>query len=542
MTEHSRFPIRALAALALVAVATGCGGGGSGGGGGGGGGGAAPPPSLRIVTSSLNDAIAGEYYGYLVSATGGSGQWNFRISAGALPSGLVLDALSGNISGTPTGPLGTSNFTVTVMDSGSPPQSASQVFSLDIIDRVRFLTTTLPDAVIGAGYNQAITVAGGTPPYSFSITGSVPPPAGLSMSSAGFITGQATAAAITSPMSVRVLDSSMPQQAVTRMLTIAVPLEILTTALPDADGFELYSHPLAAQGGLPPYYWGFSSGSMPNGNMGVYSSGVIYGTPNGVCSPVTSTFNVYVNNHIYDGVFDVQTLSLTVNPVPFDIATTALPAGLVGFPYNTTVRTRGGALAFAYSTNGALPNGLGPIDSLFGRINGTPTVAGTRTFDVLVTDGCGASDSQALAITIHPVASGRNDSIASATPLGNGSHDASISPGGGPGPVFTPDQDYYVITTTAATVVNVWIRAYGLNSPLDPVVEFVDANGFRLGTCVPPDYNSSCMNDDWVPGSNLDSYLHIRLSGPSTFYVRVLDWRGDARPDLTYQIVINGVT
>jgi hypothetical protein len=230
-----------------------------------------------------------------------------------------------------------------------------------------------------------------------------------------------------------------------------------------------------------------------------------------------------------------------VNPLPLDIRNIALPGGLVGFPYLTMVRTRGGALPFNFTTNGALPDGLGPIVFFDGRISGGPTSAGASAFEVGVSDGCAANATRPFSITINQPGVGRNDSIATATPLGNASFIASISPSGPSNTVFSPDQDYYVITTGAATSVGVVISANSIGSRLDSVVEFVDAGGTRLNLCVPPDYNSPCMNDDSNPGANLDSELWIRVANATTFYVRVVDWRGDGRPDFSYHISIVGV-
>ena len=49
------------------------------------------------------------------------------MSAGALPDGLALDAGTGVISGTPAGPVGVADFTISVQDSSAPPQDG--VFS-----------------------------------------------------------------------------------------------------------------------------------------------------------------------------------------------------------------------------------------------------------------------------------------------------------------------------------------------------------------------------------------------------------------------------
>ncbi len=160
-----------------------------------------------------------------------------------------------------------------------------------------------------------------------------------------------------------------------------------------------------------------------------------------------------------------------------------------------------------------------------------------------MTDNCGDSAARMLSITINAAALGRNNSIATATPLplGNATFSASISPSGNPNTFFAPDEDYYRITTQGPLRVTIDINAQVLGSPIDSVIEFVDASGVRLNTCVAPAFNSPCMSDDEVLGVQLDSFLEIQISAGlgATFYLHVVDWRGDARPDLTYNIVMS---
>jgi hypothetical protein len=140
-----------------------------------------------------------------------------------------------------------------------------------------------------------------------------------------------------------------------------------------------------------------------------------------------------------------------------------------------------------------------------------------------------------------PPVSGRNDSIGTATTLTNGSFAASISPSGHPSTVFNPDEDFYGITTTATSTVTIDIDAEVNGSPMDSVIEIVDANGLRLNTCSAPNFNSPCMNDDETPGDNLDSLLQVQVTGATTFYVHVVEFRGDARPDHLYTIVVSRI-
>lgn len=231
-------------------------------------------------------------------------------------------------------------------------------------------------------------------------------------------------------------------------------------------------------------------------------------------------------------------------PPALNISTVTLAAGTVGAAYNQTISATGGTGARSFGVSaGALPAGL-TLAAATGVVSGMPAgPAGASNFTVTVTDSGSPqqSDSQALSITINASATGRNDSIATATTIGNGSFAASISPSGHPNSVFNPDQDFYRIATTAASTVTVNIDAQINGSPLDPVIEIVNAAGARLNTCVSPGFNSPCVHDDEVGGVERDSFLQVQVGGGTTFFVRVLDWRGDARPDLTYTIIISGV-
>lgn len=234
-------------------------------------------------------------------------------------------------------------------------------------------------------------------------------------------------------------------------------------------------------------------------------------------------------------------------PGVLNITTAALAGGTIGVTYSQSISASGGTGARSFSVSaGALPAGLA-LAAASGVISGTPAgPAGQSSFTITVTDS-GApqqSDAQALTITVNAVAMGRNDSIATATLIGNGDFAASISPSGNPNTVFSPDQDFYRIVTTAASTITVDIDAQINGSPLDPVIEIVNASGVRLNTCALPgsgSFTSPCVHDDEVAGVVRDPLLRVQVGGGATIFVRLLDWRGDARPDQTYLIRISGV-
>jgi hypothetical protein len=139
--------------------------------------------------------------------------------------------------------------------------------------------------------------------------------------------------------------------------------------------------------------------------------------------------------------------------------------------------------------------------------------------------------------------------------IDNGQFDASLSPYIDP-PGNAPsaaDNDYYrLVSLSGATVhVETFATRGCCGLPTDTVLEVVDGNNSRLASCNQPEgttvnFSSPCINDDLSSdGSVLDSALDVKVPGPAntptTLYVHVLDWRGDARPDMRYSLWVNGV-
>jgi uncharacterized protein (DUF1800 family) len=104
---------RALAATVLLGfLLAACGGGGTGApGGGGGGGGPVPPANLAYASSPVLYRTDGPVAPNAAQWTGGTPD-TFSVLP-ALPAGLVLDPTTGTISGTPTAPATSADYTVT---------------------------------------------------------------------------------------------------------------------------------------------------------------------------------------------------------------------------------------------------------------------------------------------------------------------------------------------------------------------------------------------------------------------------------------------
>lgn len=88
-------------------------------------------PPLSITTTALPAASVGTSYGSQIQATGGQPAYSFSVVGGALPAGLTLNS-DGTVTGVPTGPTGTSSFTVKVLDSALPSQSFTKVLTITV--------------------------------------------------------------------------------------------------------------------------------------------------------------------------------------------------------------------------------------------------------------------------------------------------------------------------------------------------------------------------------------------------------------------------
>jgi hypothetical protein len=249
------------------------------------------PAALSLSTSNLPDGTVGVPYSATIGAAGGTSPYNCTITAGTLPAGLTLSGCT--VSGTPT-TAGSSTVTVKVDDSGSPQQTTSGPETIVINPAALTLTNTLPNGTVGVVYSAPIDAAGGTTPYTCSISsGSLP--AGLTLSGCT-VAGTPTAAG-SSTVTVTVTDASNPTKTVSQSETITINPSgtlSLTATLPIAIVGVPYSYTLQATGGTPPYTYSLTAGSLPPG-ITLQSNGVISGTPT---QPGASSFTATVTDNI----------------------------------------------------------------------------------------------------------------------------------------------------------------------------------------------------------------------------------------------------
>ncbi|MEQ1862007.1 MAG: Ig domain-containing protein [Chthoniobacteraceae bacterium] len=134
--------------------------------------------------------------------------------------------------------------------------------------------SSLPPASVGQPYSQTLTATGGVEPYTWTIVSGAPPQ-GITLSSAGVLSGTPIAA-ISTGFTVRVIDSD--GNTVTKMFTLSAGILISPITLPWGSVNFPYFRQLSATGGTTPYTWAIASGALPPG-LHLTSAGAISGFP-----------------------------------------------------------------------------------------------------------------------------------------------------------------------------------------------------------------------------------------------------------------------
>ncbi len=150
-------------------------------------------PLSYVATQNVVSPVTGSPYAIQLSAEGGLPPYRWLLIGGALPAGLSLSP-SGVISGTPTS-TGTFAYAVAVNDSKGATAGGSISGTMNASGVVPF-DISQPLLLPAYGQNEDVGyepfVEGGTPPYTFTVTGL---PAGVTYDAAtGTLAGEPTSA------------------------------------------------------------------------------------------------------------------------------------------------------------------------------------------------------------------------------------------------------------------------------------------------------------------------------------------------------------
>ncbi|MEA9561738.1 putative Ig domain-containing protein [Xanthomonas campestris pv. campestris] len=360
-------------------------------------------PNLALPASNLPAGTAGQAYTAAISpATGGTAPYSYALTAGALPSGVVLDAATGALSGTPT-VSGTFNFTLTVTDSTpSPAAQASQSYTLSIAGATLVPgQPTLPPAVRGTPYSQVLTATGGVAPYTYSVASGTLP-AGLTLASNGVLSGTPTAEGSTS-FTIAVADAGNASATQAYTFTVAAPnLALPASNLPAGTAGQAYTAAISpATGGTAPYSYALTAGALPSGVVLDAATGALSGTPT-----VSGTFNFTLtatDSTPSPAAQANQSYTLSIAGATLVPSQPTLPPAVRGTPYSQVLTATGGVAPYTYSVaSGTLPAGLTLASN--GVLSGTPTAEGSTSFTIAVADAGNATATQAYTFTVSTAA------------------------------------------------------------------------------------------------------------------------------------------
>jgi hypothetical protein len=358
-------------------------------------------PLLSITTTSLPNGQVGVAYSAALSAAGGVAPYTWSLTGGTLPAGLSLNTATGAVSGTPTATAAATALTFAVKDAAASAQSTSAVLALTVAAGApppapSVTTTSLPNGIVGKAYSATLTATGGKTPYTWTFTGALP--AGLQFNAAGTITGTPTATIAATPLSVTVTDANGQNGSANLTLTVAGVLGITTTVLPNGIVGQAYSATLAATGGVAPYTWTLTGGTLPAGLTLNAATGVVAGKPTVAVSQSVLTFKVSDSGGVQSASAN---LALTVGGV-LSITTTSLPTGFTGKTYTANLVAAGGVGSLNWTiTAGTLPTGM-TLNARNGVLSGVPTTtANALSLTFKVTDSGGAQSASAtLPLTV----------------------------------------------------------------------------------------------------------------------------------------------
>jgi len=515
---------------------------------------------LVLPQTTLPDAVKSLAYQEQIQPAGGTPPYHFVLGQfSSMPPGLTLNTATGKISGTPT-TIGDSYLVVLITDSAPTPVTINPLVTLHVQPPLSIQTTSLPDYARGLNYSSTLNIVGGRAPYTAQlVSGALPDGLALSASpypTSFYMTGSPTKDGLFS-FTVQISDSYEVPNTVKQAYQIRISDQMSLTG-PQLDQIlynQNYSKNFPVTGGFPPYKW--SIDVAPAGLNFDTSTGTLSGIPKSV-----GTFLSVINAQ------DSSNPPLRANYTVFQlivydklrISTSSLPPIAAGSSVWLGLQSAGGAFPITWSlSSGSLPAGM-TFDVSTAVLHGVPATPGTYPVTFAISDGNSGNlhQTSSLPLTIavkDRTQLQRNETLATALPLSSIRLLASISPSFDAS-TSGPDVDVYRLTAPPGTIVNFYVSANNdfVQPPLPnymlPVLEVVDANETRYQTCTPAGfsgggltYTNPCING--LDGTFYSStYFDFQVPGtgttPVTFYARVSDARGDARPDFIYSLFVYG--
>ena len=358
---------------------------------------------------SWDDAVVGDEYNNGVSVCCG-GTPPFTWSASGLPAGITLRSGTGNevsyisagdaeIWGVATVP-GNYNVTLTVTDKHGLVATRILPLRVSVLDIEQFL----PGGTIATPYSATQYVLGGSPSYSLTQSGGLPP-AGLTLNTSTLgtnpsftVTGTPLENSNNSfSMVYYVTDGSGNQLQRTNYFNIGNSGGISINNngnLGQIVSGSSYSNQLSACC-VSSYTWSLVSGSLPTG-ITLSTGGLLSGS-----STVAGTYTFLVKASDTANVAAAGYRQFTLTVIALNI-TGSVGNAIINTAYSATLTATGGTGTLTWSlatANDTLPPGI--ILNSNGTFTGTPTATGQFPFNITVTDTASHSATRFFSINVY---------------------------------------------------------------------------------------------------------------------------------------------
>jgi hypothetical protein len=276
----------------------------------------------------LAPATVGVFYSQTVQASGGKGTCAY--SAVGLPAGLMINSVTGEISGIPTmasvlRPASSGRIKPSMAPGETPTVTATEscgaagtcsgctgmrTYTIRVTCGLLTISpATLPNGVVGAPYTPSLTLTGATGAPRFTlISGALPP--GVSISPAGVFSGSPTTPG-TFTFSIFASDAAGCTAGPIDYTVIVTPascppgttIALAPATLPPANQGVPYGQTVVASGGTAPYTYAVTAGALPPGLTLNAATGLISGiptAPGGVTVTITATdANGCIGSRVY---------------------------------------------------------------------------------------------------------------------------------------------------------------------------------------------------------------------------------------------------
>ncbi len=377
-----------------------------------------------VTTASLPAGVIGTAYNQQIAETGGAGTLTYSKATGALPAGLNLNTSTGAISGTPTGPVGTSNFTVKVTDSSTAgaQSGTSGPLSIAINQAPQITSANSVTIVVGTLGTFAVT-ATGTPTPSLTETGALPAGVTFVDNGNGTATLSGTPGAGTAgsyPITIKAHNgvgadatqsftlTAGQAPAITSANSTTMTVGTAGTFSVTTTGFPIST--LTETGALPA-----GVTLVDNGN----GTATLGGTPGAGTGGI---YSITIKAHNGVGTDASQTFTLTVDQAP--AITSANSATFVVGTAGTFSVTATGEPVSSLTETGALPTGVTFVDNGNGSatLSGTPGAGTAGSYPIIITahNGIGIDATQNFTLTVDqaPAITSGNSTTFTAGTLG----------------------------------------------------------------------------------------------------------------------------